>query len=231
MLATAPLSRWIPLAAFVWIAAFPTAVLSITIADVAPLFFDGVGGYGTSAPTAASAGESPAYVATPYDAWLSAGASGSHPLAIQQTLTTVHQNPSTPSGANPVIADSSWRIENLTAGYLIDPLLVFTIVDPSGLYPAALPLLGLDANLVDLVAYSSGGVDYLFGAMRLPSLGNGDFADITVRYVATGPLAGGEILPALGVSVLGSYTFVPEPTTALLVLVGLGLTAASRRRF
>ena len=113
------------------------------------------------------------------------------------------------------------------------PLLVFTSVDPAGLYPIALPMLGVDGVLVDLVSYNAGGIDYLFGAADLGTLDVGDSVDVTVRYIVGGPLAGGSdgLLPALGVSVLGSYALVPEPTTGALVALGLaGLAAGARRR-
>jgi hypothetical protein len=210
----------------------PMGALALSMDDVVPLFFDGPGGFGSSAATAAAAGESARYSATPADQWIDAGADSSLPVTIQQTLTTVHQNPSTPSATDAIIADSIWRIENQSAGDLIAPLLVFTSVDPAGVYPAAIPLVGVDGNLVDLVEYSFDGVDYLFGAIELGGLAPGSFVDITVRYIVGGPLAGGSqgTLPPLGVSVLGSYTVVPEPSTAALIALGLlGIGSVARR--
>jgi hypothetical protein len=217
-----------------WVLLQPLGAQALTMSDVAPLFFDGADGFGSSAATAAAAGESIRYTASTSDAWIDVGTTSSGmPISIEQVLTTVHQNPSSPSGTDPIIADSIWRIENQSGSTLIAPLLVFTAVDPSGTYPAAVPLVGIDGQLVDLLAYSVGNTEYLLGAAELGNLGVGDSVDITVRYIVTGPLAGGTsgLLPALGASVLGSYAFVPEPTTAVLVASGLlVLTAATRRK-
>ena len=225
--------RWAPLLGLLGILLPSLGATALGLADVAPLYFDGVDGFGTSAGTAAMAGETPAYRATPQDAWINdVSADPLSLVTVQQALGTVHQNPAAPGLTDPVIADSTWRITNRDAGELVEALLVFTSVDPLGLYPAAVPLLGVDGTLVDLVEYSFAGVDYLVGAMPLGDLSPGDFVDITVRYIVAGPLAGDDPaqLPALGLSVLGSYTIVPEPSTA--VLVGLGLVAfgVARRR-
>ena len=41
---------------------------------------------------------------------------------------------------------------------------------------------------LELLEYSSGGVDYLFGVMKLPDLGDGEFVNVDVRYVVAGKL-------------------------------------------
>ena len=225
--------RWAPLLGLVGILLSPLGAPALGLSDVAPLYFDGVDGFGTSPGTAALAGETPAFRATPQDAWLDdVSADPTSRVTVEQTLGTVHQDPAAPSLLDPIIADSTWRITNRDAGELVEALLVFTSVDPLGLYPAAVPLVGIDGTLVDLVEYSFAGVDYLVGATLLGDLSPGEFVDITVRYIVAGPLAPGSPppLPPLGLSVLGSYTIVPEPSTAALVGLGLVAFGIARRR-
>jgi hypothetical protein len=131
-----------------------------------------------------------------------------------------------------LIADSTWRVDNVSAGNLSAPLLVFTSVDPAGTYPVSVPLTGLDAGPLDLLAYSFGATDYVYGVFQLPDLAVGEHAEVTVRYIVAGDLAPGSPapLPALGVAMLGSYTLIPEPSTGLLLGFGLSLCAAAVRR-
>lgn len=208
----------------------PAAALSID--EIEPLYFDGIGGSGFSIDAVAAPGLVPGYAATAGDDWIAAGnAALGLPIQIDQNLGTFHQQPAVPTRTNPIIADSSWRVRNDSAGILVAPLLVFVDVDPSGTISLPPPT-GLDGDLLEILAYSFGGDDFAFGVVQLPDLAEGEFVDITVRYVVGGPLpgGGGGALPPLGVALLNSYEVVPEPTTALLLGVGLVLCRLSRQR-
>jgi hypothetical protein len=134
-----------------------------------------------------------------------------------------------------VIADSIWTITNRSGEALEDALLVFTLGDTSGRRkpkPVA-----LDGNLVEILEYSAGGVDYLFGAVRLGDLaaeGPASSVSITVRYIVGGPLQRSGrrlLLPPLGVAGVTGWTLVPEPSTGAALAFGLlALAAAPRRR-
>lgn len=208
------------------------AANALSITDLVPLFFEGEDGFGFSRAATDAAGLPPQYAATANDDWIAAGAANGLPIQIEQTLGPVYQQPGSPSASDPIIADSTWRIRNLGTEDLIAPLLVFSSVDPSGVYPIAVPLTGLDGRLLELLEYEFAGIDYVFGVTALPDLAVGDVADITVRYVVAGPISGTSLreLPPLGVSVLGSYLIVPEPTTASLFGLGLVAVAFSARR-
>jgi hypothetical protein len=209
----------------------PALAQALGIQDISPLYFDGAGGQGFSASAVAAAGLTAAYDATPADDWIAAGAAQGLPIQIEQNLTTVHQNPQDPSFPNPVIADSTWTLHNLSGRALKSPLLVFTSVDPQDVYPISLPPTGLDAELLAVLRYSYAGGTLLYGAIALPDLAAGATAQVLVRYVVAGDLAPGDPLPLppLGVAVAGSYRVVPEPSTALLLSAGLFLVAASAR--
>ena len=219
------------------LAGLPAGALSIR--DTRPLWFRGPGGYGFDAAGVAGAGLAPGLHADPDDAWLDAGATRLDlPIAIDVDLGKVHRNPQAggkrPNERRPVIADSTWTVSNQSGEALDDALLVFTLGDASGRRkpkPVA-----LDGNLVEILEYSAGGVDYLFGAVRLGDLaaeGPGSSVSITVRYIVGGPLQRSRrrlLLPPLGVAAVTGWTMVPEPSTGAALACGLLGLAASRRR-
>lgn len=217
------------------LALLPGTATAVSVSDILPLFLEkGPGGFGFLDTDVENAGLTPQFSATSLDTWIAAGAADTDPIRIEaQELQTVHVQPAQPTAANPVIADSTWTVRNLSDVNLVAPLLVFSTVDPAGAYPIAEPPTGLDGTSIDLLSYTFANTEYLLGAIQLPDLEIGAFTDIDVRYVVAGSLAGNdpEQLPALGVRLLSSYAFVPEPATALLVAGGLlGLIATARRR-
>jgi hypothetical protein len=210
----------------------PLSGAALTIAEIEPLYFEGPGGFGFDPADVAAIGRVPAFGASPANQQYTAGAGSGVQIAITQTLGTQHQNPASPSFASPVIADSSWTLRNDTSATLVAPLLVFTRVDPQGVYPIALPPTGLDADHLQFLRYSVNNDQFLFGAIALPTLRPGETANVLVRYVVAGALAPGDPapLPRLGVTVLGNYTaLVPEPASAALVSAGLIALAARTR--
>jgi hypothetical protein len=207
---------------------------ALTLDDITPLYFDGPGGYGFDGAAAAAAGRSAGFSATPFDRRITAPGSA---VTIAQQLSTVHQAPASPTDATPTIVDSIWTITNVAAGDLYAPMLVFTSLDPLNTYSSGTkPRQGLDADLLALLAYSSGGTNYLFGAVALPDLAEGDSAEFTLRYVVATPLLSGstgQLLAPLGVSLLASHTTIPEPSTFCLLAFGLlgASTTTSNRGF
>ena len=229
---TARLSR-LALPACLLLFLLPLPSVALGSADITPLYFDGVGGQGFAPASVSAQGLAPGFQATPSNLWLSAGAVGSgSAIEISQVLGTVYQNPSQPSFSNPLIADSTWTVRNQSGSALKAPLLVFTSVDPAGVYPITLPPTGLDADLLSILSYSYSGGTLLYGVARLPDLAAGASAEITVRYAVAGALASGNPrpLPPLGVAGLGSYQIVPEPATGALLAAGVLWLAASRPR-
>lgn len=162
-------------------------------------------------------------------------------ITIAQQLERVRQFPqasrSEPSVANPFVADSRWTATNQSDEVYQQVLLLFTAVNlapfpgaiATGGYPD-LPV-SLDGNLVKIVKYTAGGMDYFFGAVDLGRLAPGESRDFLVRYVVRGgpmPIVGNDIvIPPL--KMMG--VLVPEPGTLVLLLSGLaGLAVAGRAR-
>jgi hypothetical protein len=215
------------------LAAAEARALSIT--DIEPLFFKGPSGFGFAAADVTQLGLVAAAAATPRDTWTSAGGRALTPapaLGIDQRLTQVWSNPQaagrTPSASDPFIVDSLWTVHNDSGKPLPASFLVFLQADPLHQYPG-MPI-GLDGDLLSIVDYSAQGIHYLFGAVRLPSLGVGQSFDFPVRYVVGGTLdydAGRNqlLLPRFGLSGL----VVPEPAPGTALALGLiGLAIRSR---
>jgi hypothetical protein len=212
---------------------------SVTIGETNPLFFGGPDGYGFAAADVAKAGLAAMFSADAEDGWIDAGKKGKGvELAISVDLQEVYKSAGKkgkkPTITDPLIADSIWTVTNTTGQALEDVLLVFTLGNTSG-GKKAKPV-GIDGNLVDILAYSNDGVDYLFGAVRLGDLaaeGPGSSVEIDVRYIVGGRLARSgtrALLPRLGTSAVTGFDFVPEPGTSALLGLGLAALAATRRR-
>lgn len=221
-----------PLLALLLLVAAAPGARALGLEDINPLYFEGPGGFGFDPADAAGLSLAPIFRAVAGDDWIEAGniALGL-PIQVEQKLGTIHQNPRKPRLAKPFIADSTWTVHNETGRDLLAPLLVFSLVDPDDSY-RDIPT-GLDADLLELLEYSFGGVDYVFGVMKLPDLGDGEFFDVDVRYVVAGKLerSGSDlVMPPLGLATLGTYAQVPEPGAALLVGLGLLMAGAVRRR-
>ena len=112
-------------------------------------------------------GRAPSFSASGSNTQYTAGAGTGVQVGITQVLGTEHQNPGSPSFANPVIADSTWTLRNNTSSTLIAPLLVFTRVDPANVYPITLPPTGLDADKLQFLTYSVANVSYTLGVVQL----------------------------------------------------------------
>jgi hypothetical protein len=172
------------------------------------------------------------------------GRSG-YDITIRQDLQTVHQFPqarhSSPTNADPFIADSSWTATNTSGQEYQRVLLLFTSVNlapfPGAINPNGYPDLevGLDGNLLDIVRYTAGGMDYFFGAVDLGVLGPGESHRFTVRYiVSSGPMPivdNRVVMPPLKLVAQVGPVPVPEAGALALLLTGFaGIVLAGRRR-
>jgi hypothetical protein len=223
-------ARLVTLSVLLLLCASPAAAL--TLAEITPLYFDEVPN-GFSPASVAAAGRVPDFVTDTGDLFLGAGdpASGAPFQITSQVVSVVHQLPAMATPTDPAIVDSTWTIENVSAGALTAPLLLFTVLDPLDTYPGD-PVIGLDADLLEIVSFDPAGADILYGAVALPDLAGGQSTQFTVRYVVAGPLQvqnASQLLAPMGLAVAATYTAVPEPSTLLLAVGGLLLTALCGR--
>lgn len=208
---------------------------ALTVDDIEPIYFQGSGLQGFDPADVAAIGRTPNLAASFNDLFLGAGgtSTGAPVQITSQVVSEIHQLPGNPTPSNPAIVDSMWTIENVSAGALVTPALLFTTLDPLGTYPGD-PLIGLDADLLDLLAYTPpAGAGIVYGAIVLPDLAEGDSAEVLVRYVVGGPLQiddASQVLAPLGLAVAVTYTTVPEPSTLLLCGLGLAGMAAYGRQ-
>ena len=230
---------------------------ALSLADTNPLFFPpGGANTGFDPAAVAASGEPIAFEATPASVFLCAGggtfeASGGCTGESSYTLTVtdrdlqlpLDENPQamgmSPTDANPLIATSLWTVTNTSEiAFELPLVLLFTSVDLLGnefLSPYPDIDIGLDANELDIVRYTTSGNEFFYGGARLGALAPGESATFPVRYVINDPLPlGPDIVPPPGpdlviprLQVLG--VVVPEPGTAALFATGLVALAAGRR--
>jgi hypothetical protein len=208
-----------------------------------PLYFAGYGQFGLSGP-----GNGPDWYASAPVTWLSVANATEVALRVEQQLQLppvqfpqaphLSQNPGTNGGAHvaataaqPVVVDSTWTVHNMSGRALEDVLFIITRTVPQQGYPAL--DVALDDNLVGVLAYTgtTSGTRY-YGAIPLGDLAMGETATFTMRYIVSGnlPLIDSRcLLPQLSAAALVAGDYVPEPTTAVLLALGL-LGVAVRRR-
>ena len=209
---------------------------ALTIDDIDPLYFGPGQAQGFDPVEIAAIGRSPNLQASPFDSFLGVGgaSSSSSVRVTSQVIGEIHQLPANATPADPAIVDSTWTIQNISAGALSQPVLLFTVLDPADTYPGD-PLIGLDAGLLDLLEFvPSSGPSIVYGAVQLPDLGQGESAEIVVRYVVGGPLQlndASQVLAPLGLAMAVTYATVPEPSTLLLCGLALaGIAVGGRKR-
>jgi hypothetical protein len=213
--------------------------------EVEPIWFTEFGEFGLSGP-----GSGPNYQETAPVTFLSIGPEPGTglDLALSQVLSEpVYQHPQDPSNSQnpntnggvptsptmvlPFVADSSWTVRNLTGRPLDDLVLLFTrIIDDPG-YPEV--DVALDDNVYDVLSYTNASnVTRFYGAIALGDLAAGASVNFGVRYIVSGdlPIVNGEyVMPRFGLAGIESPMPIPEPTTALLLALGLGALARRSR--
>jgi hypothetical protein len=226
-------------------AATPALATSITVGgaggpsfQVSPIYFNGFNSFGLTGP-----GAGPDYFATSPVSFLSAGNQPEMDLTLKQVLQVpVYQHPQDPSNSQnpltnggvptsptaalPFVADSVWTFKNTSGRALDDVLLLFTKATGSTGYPAV--DVALDDNVYSVLQYNSQTAGTLyFGALPLGDLASGAEVSVRVRYLVADPLlfdgVHDFIMPAFGLSALAQGSYVPEPGTAMLLVVGLAM--------
>jgi hypothetical protein len=236
---------YVPLALVVGMAASTAMATPITVGgaggaalQIDPIYFKGFNQFGLTGPGAYAD-----YFATSPVPFLSAGAAAGMDLTVaQQDLfkppfqhpqhpsnsrnpNTNGGVPSAPTNAVPFVADSRWIITNTSGHALDDVLLLFTKTSAATGYPSV--DVALDDFLYDTLEYKSQTAGTLyFGALPLGDLAPGKQVSVLVRYVVADALllsGTNYVIPPLGLSGLAGGSYVPEPTTAILLAAGLAM--------
>ena len=204
---------------------------------VDPIYFKGFDQFGLTGP-----GAGPEYFAVSPVPFLSVGnAAGMNLTLAQQLQKPVYQhpqdpanslnpltnfgNPTSPTAALPFVADSNWTITNTSGRKLDGVLLLFTKASGATGYPAV--DVALDDYFYDTMQYQSmtAGTLY-FGAIQLGDLAIGEQVSFPVRYIVADPLLfqGNDfVMPPFGLSALERGSYIPEPATSALLLLGLAV--------
>ena len=229
------------LALVIGLAASTAAATPITVGgaggiafQIAPIYFKGFNQFGLTGP-----GAHADYFATSPVPFLSVGnASGMNLTLTQDLQKPAYQHPqnpsnsrnpltnggfsSAPTAAVPFVADSRWIITNTSGRALDDVLLLFTKASGATGYPSV--DVALDDFIYDTLEYESQTAGTLyFGALPLGDLAPGKQVSVTVRYVVADALLVVDtncVIPPFGLSAL---SYVPEPTTAVLLAAGLAM--------
>jgi hypothetical protein len=219
-------TRWI------WTFLAAAAVLAAGPARAFDIVFDGPGGYGISADTAAQA--EAAGVPIIEVASVSQAAALDLTIPAPEVLSFVLTP--TPSVANPNTATSRWSVTNGGGGGLSGTWLVFLNPKPEN-YMATKVGFEIDGEdgwkVIDVfVPMGKGGTDYFYPAIFLGDIGSQDTVTFLMHH-----RVGQALHSQNGVLVLPQYSVgalqgVPVPEPALLALLGAGvaLAASSKRR-
>jgi hypothetical protein len=230
------------LALVIGLAASTAAATPITVGgaggpafQIDPIYFKAFNQFGLTGP-----GAHADYFATSPVPFLSVGNASGMDLTLTQVLQNpAYQHPQSPSNSQnpytnggvstaptaavPFVADSNWTLTNTSGRALDDVLLLFTKASGATGYPSV--DVALDDFLFDTLEYKSqtAGTFY-FGALPLGDLAPGEQVSVLVRYVvADALLVAGQncVIPPFGLSALAKGSYVPEPTTAVLLAAGL----------
>lgn len=231
--------------------ALPAAATPIVIGGaggpsftVDPIYFKGFDQFGLTGPGAGAS-----YLATSPVPFLSVGAAAGMQLTLSQNLQqpvyqhpqypSISQNPLTnggiptsPTDALPFVADSIWTITNTSGRDLRGVLLLFTKVAGATGYPSV--DVALDDYFYETLRYESTTAGTLyFGVIKLGDLATNGQISFPVRYIVADPLlreAARDVMPPFGLSALERGSYIPEPSTSVLVLVGLAMLGRGARR-
>ena len=214
---------------WIWTLAVAAALLAAGPAQAFNIVFDGPGGFGISASSAASA-EADGVPLLVVDQISTAASLG---LTIPDPDVLFFDLVGSPSVANPHTATSMWTVNKGGAGALSDGWLVF--LGPTHTEGYDPSLIGFEIDGDDgwaLVSVLFGGTNYYYPAQFLGDIANGGATDFQMHHRVGQPLfqqGGVFVLPQYSVGALQGI-LVPEPTALALLAVGVALAAGTKRR-
>ncbi len=211
---------------------------------VDPIYFNAFNEFGLTGPGAGAS-----YLAISPVPFLSVGNAAGVNLTLSQNLQKpVYQHPQDPANSQnpltnggvpnspttsiPFVADSTWTITNTSGRALPGVLLLFTKATGATGYP---PVdVALDDYFYETMQYESTTAGTLyFGAIKLGDLAVNQQISFPVRYVVADPLLfqGNDfVMPPFGLSALERGSYIPEPGTSALLVLGLAMLGRRGRR-
>ncbi len=212
--------------------------LSVGGQVIEPLYFGGDAVRGFDPVAVGNAGLSPTLMidlSDPIVEMLSIGVAGDLlielPPSVQVFNNPQGRNPpESPNVSMPFYAVSNWTVTNTSGDVLEDVILAWTMSDPMGTYPDV-PI-GMNSELFTILSLVNNGSTTLYGAVDLGTLATGDQRTVQVGYIVAGNLPLDDmqmnlVMPPLGVA---AVNVVPEPSTLLMMFLGLAGLARSGRR-
>lgn len=217
-------------AAWIAVCAALALVAAAGPAEALPIAFNGPGGFGISAASAASAQAA----GVPIISVGSISTAAALNLTIPAPDVLSFNLANNPSVSNPNRATSEWSVTNSGPGGLSDAWLVF--LNPVTYTPSQV---GFEIDgaagwvvITVFVPDGQGGTDYFYPARFLGDLGASDTVDFLMRHLVGQTLhsQGGElVLPQYSVGALQGIP-VPEPSALVLAATAFALAASLRRR-
>lgn len=241
--------RYVRLLAAALLVLAASAAQAVSLAQLEPVHFNGMGIRGASPTELAAFGLAPSFFAGPRDTLVSFGDAATGFAVPSVSIVAVHNRPQSsglvPTPANPYVADVRYVIETTSwANSALPPLLGISRFVDYDTAEVALDVSALEgATPLTVIEATNNGTQFFavqfapLATWALRPNGTTRYNEFTLRFVIGGPMPsdlgpGCCCTPQVDLFGLATYQ-VPEPGTGLLLaagLLGLLTTRSAQRR-